>query len=318
MSDCVRGGRGRWLGVVLAAGLAGCASLPTAETSAFDTLAAAGQTSFTTLATTEEAEVQADQVARIASGRKILMLGDDCVAASASRAPCVVVAADPGATSPDQGLKLVSHTARLRALIGGVSDYASAMADLAAARDVQAADDATARAAGCLKSLAGIVDPRAGAVAAPTLDALVFANGQLQREQRRRLMLAIARPAQGVVDGAADVMGREAEQLRGTLLVYRQRRLTDLKQAYDEDRQHHTLSEADRASLTQQIIQAAADLSAVRAIDTDFTPLRKSHAALVAVLANPRADVNESVLQAQAFAKVLQGFAALAPARAHG
>lgn len=294
-----------------------CASLPTKETTAFNTVASASNVSFANLSTVEADALKSDQLAAVADGQKKLMLSDSCVANTSSSEPCVIIIGELAARSASQGLALVSRTKRVQKLISGIADYGAAMSDLAAAKDLQAADDAAARAATSLKTLVSAVDPPVAAVAGPVIDALVFANNQLQVAKRRKLMLTLAIAGQPVIDGAVEVMAREAVQLRATLIDLREKRLMALKQGYDDDQQRRTLDGASRAALIQQIVLAAGDLSDARAIETDFTPLSKCHAGVVAALKNPKADVNESVQQAQAFLKVLQSLAAIKPTPAH-
>ncbi len=297
--------------------LTGCASLPTEETAAFRTVAASSQTSFASLSQAETDALSNDRLAQVAAHQKGLMLANGCMAEAISEAPCFLVVGDLNATDPAQGLALMPRTKRLQDLVNAISGYADGMSDLAAAKDLQAANAATGKATASLKALVNLVDPAVGAVAGPVIDGLTIAANDLAIEHRRKLMLSIAQDAQPVIDGAAKALGAETRALRGTILTLREKRLRAAKQTFDDDEaKAHPSAAADRAGLILAVANAAGDVSDARAIKTDFSPLSAAHAAIVTSLRDPKADVTASVAQAQAFLTVLRSLAAVKAPRA--
>lgn len=292
--------------------LAACTSLPTTESAAFRTIATASQAGFTTLSDTEQAAVEADQLRRVAARQGHLLQGEGCSAPLAADDPCVMVFADNDETNPANGIALVSRTQRLEKLVAAIGDYAEAMSDLAEAKDLDAQNAAVGKVGASLKSLAALAGPD-GAAAAPFIDAVVFAQKQAALNQRRRLMLSLAEPAQRVIDGAVKALHAEADPLRATLIVFSQGRFRTAERALREEPAAD--SPGQRLALAKAAIDAAADLTRARAIRTDFTPLAESHRAMVKRLRDPSANGADAIAQAQAFIDVLQSFADLKSAK---
>ena len=288
-----------------------CASLPADQAAGFKTLATGSQAGFAALSGAEADTLAGDELARVASGEQRLMLARSCGDADESEAPCYLVV---------DGVELGARTARVQKLVAAISLYAGLMADLAAAKDLDAANAATGKVIASLKALAAVV-PGYGAAAGKGLDVLAFGLQELRLSQRRKLMLAIAIKAQPVIDRAARALGDEAVQLRASLVDLREKRLEADKTAFDADwKKPAPASPADQAKVVAdrtkslaQIAQDAASVSEARAIKTDFTPLIRSHADLVEVLRDPHAEVTTSVADAQAFQDALKSMTALKP-----
>ena len=290
-----------------------CTSLPTTESAAFRTIATSSQAGFSSLSDTEQAAVEADQLRRVALRQGRLLQDDGCAAPLVSADPCVLVFADNGVTDPAQGIRLVSHTERLERLVGAIGDYAGAMSDLAEAKDLDAQNAAVAKVGASVKALAAMAGPQA-AIAGPAVDAIVFAQKQAALSERRRLMLGLAEAADPAVRGAAQALGAEAGILRTTLVLFSQGRFRTAEQALREEAA--TDPPAQRQALARAELDAAADLTKVRAIRTDFSSLAKAHEDLLKRLRDPSASGADAIAQAEAFIDVLQSFADLKPAKA--
>ena len=298
--------------------LAACTSLPTNQAAAFKTLAIANQTAFNGLSETEASEVQTDQLQMVAQRNKVLLQAPACFADDASTDACVLVVANLGVTDPAKGLPLQSHTKNVEKLVTGIADYASAMSDLAEAKDLGAASSAATRVTSSLKSLLNSIYPATAAVAGPALDGITFTNEQLRLERRRALMLGLATRAQIVVDGAAQALSQEAKQLRGTLVDVRLKKYSALIQQIQSDNQEaekgKQLSEAARLQLLNAVIQAASAVSDARAMRTDFASLAKANQGVADALRDPKADLSVTSTNAQTFLGIVKNLAGSAQA----
>lgn len=306
------------LPAIVAGLLAGCAQLPTTEAAAFKTIAASSQTSFQSLSDAEVDALKTDQLNEVASHQKTLLPSDSCAAPDASEAACFVVVTDISPTATSRSLALVPRTVRVQALITAISSYAAAMSDLAAAKDLDDANTATGKAAASLKTLAKLIPGPVGAAAGPAIDGLTFGAKEMAIQHRRGVMLKIATAAQPVMVGAAKALGDEAGALRTTLVEVRGKTVMATEQALLEDNaKAPPSSAADRLKLAQALVAATADDAAARALKTDFTALPAAHQKMIDALKDPKADVSQSMTDAQSFLTVLQSFAALrAPAPA--
>jgi hypothetical protein len=299
--------------------LGACASLPTAQTAGFKTLASGSEAGFAALSGTQSDALATEQLALVAQGKKTVSPGPGCYAAdSVADDPCVLVVGDRAAANPTPDIALGVQTPRMQKLLGSIGLYAKSMDDLAVAKDLDKAAEATGKAAASLKSLASTVYPGGGATAGAVIDALAFGANQLRIRHRRALLLRIATAADPVVAGAATVLGREAVQLRGSLLDVRKRKLRqafDALDAYDEKPDAHAgKATAARTKLLADISADAAAVTQARAIRTDFTPLAHSHALMLAALRDPHADLTSGVVEAQAFQDALKTLTDLEPA----
>ncbi|MDB5479021.1 MAG: hypothetical protein JWO83_74 [Caulobacteraceae bacterium] len=299
--------RGAALGL-LAVQLAACASLPKEQAAAFKTLASGSRAGFAALSGAQAQDLADEQLALAADGRKRIDLAPACLAGDSVTGPCFLEVGN---------IALASHTERLRALLGGVGGYAGGMSDLAAAKDLNAAAEATGKVSASLKSLVGAVYPAGAGAAGAAVDALTFGAQQLRIRQRRATMLRLGAAADPVIAGTATVLGEEATQLRGILLDVRKTRLRHAVEALDA---YDAKPDADpgkareaRTRLIAQVSAAAAAVGQARAIRADFTPLSRSHRALLAALRDPRADVTTSVAEAQAFQDALKSMTGLEP-----
>jgi hypothetical protein len=304
----------------LALQLAACASLPKQQTAGFKTLASGSQAGFAALSGAQADALATEQLALAAAGRKRVDLAPSCLARDSAADPCFLVVGDLAKDHPSPDIALGSQTARMEKLLGAISLYAGAMSDLAAAKDLDKAADATGKVADSLKSLVGAVYPPGAAAAGAAIEALAFGEGQLRIRQRRALMLRLAIAADPVVEGAARVLGEEATQLRGSLLDVRKTRLRHALQGLDtynaKPAADPAKATAERAKLIADVSAAAAAVTQARAIRTDFTPLSRSHRFMLAALRDPHADLTSSISEAQAFQDALQSLSNLEPSAA--
>lgn len=317
----------------LAIGLSACASLPTDQTAAFKTLASGSQAGFAALSGAQADALTTEQLALVASGARTVSPSEGCLGSDQGADPCVLIVSDPSTDHPVPDIVLGGQTPRMQRLLGAISLYAGSMSDLASAKDLAAAAAATGKAAAGLKSLAAVVYPAGAGAAGAAIDALAFGAEQLRVQQRRQLMLKLATEAQPVIDQSAKLLGEEATQLRGSLLDVRKTRLRhaiDALDAYDSAPPDPAAGQAGhgkpdpakalgaRTKLVADVVSAAAAVSEVRTIKTDFTPLSRSHDLMVRALSQPHAGANltTSVAEAQAFEDALKSMTGLKPSAA--
>jgi hypothetical protein len=303
---------------LLALQLAACGTLPTQQSAGFKTLASGSQVAFAALSGAQAEALANEQLALVAKGEKRLRLSPGCTAVESSTDPCFVVVGDLGADNPAADISLGAQTAHMQKLLLGISQYAGAMSDLAAAKDLDKAAAATGRVTAGLKSLAATVYPPGGAMAGPVLEAFAFGAAQMRLQQRRATMLRLAARADPIVRDAADALSQESARLRLTLLRIRKERLSDAKLALDaydaKPAADPDKAVAARAKLAADVAAAASAVDRARAIRTDFTPLARAHQLLLAALRDPNADPTAGVAEAQAFQDALKPMTALGPA----
>jgi hypothetical protein len=300
----------------LAVQLAACASLPKAQTAGFKTLASGSEAGLAALSGAQADELARQQLALVAQGRKRVSPAAACFQADSVTDPCVLVVRDPAGAGSE--IALGSQTMRMQKLLEVISVYAGAMNALAEAKDLEKAADATGKATASLKSLVATVYPPGEAAAGAAMDALAFGAQQLRLRERRALMVRIAATADPVVEKTAAVLGREAGQLRGSLLDIRKTQLRQAIEALDEAEPaaNPDKASAARAKLIDKVSTAAAAVSQARGIRPDFTPLARSHRLMLEALRDPRADLTTGVAEAQAFQDALKTMTNLEPGAA--
>lgn len=299
----------------LAIQLAACASLPKAQTAGFKTLASGSEAGLAALSGAQADELAKQQLGLVAQGRRRVSPGAACFQPDRVTDPCVLVVRDPADASAGSEVALGSQTVRMQKLLQAISLYAGAMNALAEAKDLDKAADATGRATASLKSLVATVYPPGEAAAGAAMDALAFGAQQLRLRERRLLMVRIATAADPVVEKTAAVLGREAGQLRGSLLDIRKTQLRQAIEALDEAKSAADPGKASaaRAKLIDKVSAAAAAVSQARAVRTDFTPLARSHRLMLEALRDPHADLTTGVVEAQAFQDALKTMTNLKP-----
>jgi hypothetical protein len=302
----------------LAVQLAACASLPKAQTAGFKTLASGSEAGLAALSGAQADELARQQLALVAQGRKRVSPAAACFQADSVTDPCVLVVRDPAGAGAGSEIALGSQTMRMQKLLEVISVYAGAMNALAEAKDLEKAADATGKATASLKSLVATVYPPGEAAAGAAMDALAFGAQQLRLRERRALMVRIAATADPVVEKTAAVLGREAGQLRGSLLDIRKTQLRQAIEALDEAKPAADPDKASaaRAKLIDKVSAAAAAVSQARAVRTDFTPLARSHRLMLEALRDPRTDLTTGVAEAQAFQDALKTMTNLEPGAA--
>jgi hypothetical protein len=298
----------------LAAQLAACASLPKEQASGFKTLATGSEKAFAALSGAQAAALANEQLALVAQGRKFVAADPGCTGPDDLTAPCVLIIKERG--SPN--IAIGSQTPRLRKLLAGISLYATSMDDLAAAKDLDAAADATGKATASLKSLVAAAYPAGSPFVSAAVDGLAFGAEQLRVKQRRALMLRIATAADKVVPGAADALHDETTLLRASMLDVRK---TRLRQALDALDTYNAKPAADpakasaaRAKLIAEVSVAATAVTQARAITTDFGALTRAHRLMLQALRNQHGDQTSGLRDAQAFQDALQTLTDLEPA----
>jgi hypothetical protein len=283
-----------------------CAHLPTDQAAAFKTIASGSEKGFAALSGAQAGALANEQLARAANGKTSFDVTASCFNPDVATDPCFVVVG---------GIELGSHSERLQKLLGAVSVYASGMSDLAVAKDLDDAADATGKVKESLKSLLGSLPAPEAQGARAAVELLAFGSAQLRIEERRRTMARIAAAANPVIVGTAGVLGEETTQMRGILLDIRKTRLRHALQDLDTFNAKPP-ADSDEAStgrtkLMGAVSTAAAAVNQARGISTDFTPLIRSHQALLASLRNPHADITASVTEAEAFQASLQSLTRL-------
>lgn len=258
----------RFLVAGLALVLAACGTLPAQEAGAFRTLASADRDAFAALA-----QKESDVVGAIALAQPDGSLErDNCDIGGAGVCELLVA-------SPRGELRLSPTAPETRALIGALAAYGESMAELAEAKDVEAARLAAGKAGGSVKGLVVLV-PGAPAIAGPVIDGLVWVSGQGMVQKRRRALLDAADKADPAVQLAAQRMGAISARLRSNLERAAVMKLDAAWEAYQR-----APDEAARAAQFQAVSAAAADLNAARQIRTDYDALAQGHARLRAALA---------------------------------
>jgi hypothetical protein len=299
----------------LTAQLSACASLPTAQTAGFKTLATGSETGFAALSGNQADALALEQLALVAQGSKSVSPGPGCLDRDSATDPCVLVVSDLAKVGAAPDIALGVQTPHMQKLLGAISLYSQSMDELAAAKDLDKAAAATGKVTDGLKSLVNTVYPAGAGAAGALVDALAFGAQQLRVQQRRVLMLRLATAAHPVVAGAAQRLGQEAAQLRGSLLDVRKTRLRQAFKALDAYNPDTDPAKATaaRAKLIADVSTAAAAVSQARDIRTDFTSLAHSHQLMLAALRDPRADLTSGVAEAQAFQDALKTMTNLKP-----
>lgn len=248
--------------------LSGCGTLPAGEAGAFRTLASANRDSFTGLSQRES-----DLVNAIALSQPTASVErENCDLGGTGTCALVVELADGGRF-------ILSPTApETRALIGGLATYGDSMAELAEAKDVDAAQDAAAKAGASVKGLAAMV-PGAPSIIGPVIDGIVWGAGQGMVQKRRRALLAAAEKADPAVQLAARRMGEISGRLRSNLERASVMKLDAAWAAWQR-----APDEATRAARFQAMATAAAELNTARQIPIDYSALAQGHARLVEAL----------------------------------
>jgi hypothetical protein len=324
--------RFRLTGLAAALGcLAACATLPAPEAVAFRKIAEADRVRFSGITATEREAVTGMAVRQVAANRGKIDY-ENCAVRDVGdcrlsyRLDGLVI--DLGQSAPN-----------MRRLIGHISDYAARMADLAEARDIDAAVGKAGGAADAAASLAAAVGVP---FVKPALDAVVQLFRADLVARRRRLMLENARAAQPVIVAAAARMSAIAEPVKTNILaaagidleeaggalegseasatalelrIGKLRKQASLGDSAAEERLDRSEARLDavRAGRVQQAdaaIRAGNAVSVARRIDTDFSALADGHGKLVARLADPSVGLDQALGDINRFLAVVDAFAA--------
>ena len=311
--------------------LAACATLPAPEAIAFRKIAEADRVRFSAITATEREAVTGMAVRQVAINRGKI---DYVNCASHDSGDCRLsyqldgLVIDLGQSAPN-----------MRRLVDHISDYAAGMAELAEAKDIDAAVGKAGGAADAAASLAALVGVP---FVKPALDAVVQLFRADLNARRRRLMLENARAAQPVIAAAAARMSAiavpvktnilaaagidldeaggalEGSQARATALEQRAARLrgevargrAGAEERLDGAEARLEAVHAARAVQAEAAIRAGDAVSVARRIDTDFSPLAEGHAKLVARLADPSVGLDQALADINRFLAVLDAFAA--------
>lgn len=293
--------------------LAGCATLPQREATAFKTIASADSDSFDKATTRDlQSRTEAAVIQSAATGISVETTNCDQSTAPAStvidNTQCEVTMT--GVDIPP--LALVEGAPHTRKLIKAVASYAAAMADLAEAKDVAAAKanvDAAEKSIETLFTISGVGAPAAGftkAIAA-------IAKGRMTQARRNALLVA-AREADPAIKIAADQLTQISKSIKGNLLDSAVVRLNRYQSALDLatetgkklQAKYSTLSagsgsadardqlrvminaeQARRVDAGNALVRTVADIRLARGMEADFSGLAKAHTALINALEKP-------------------------------
>ncbi|ATQ41384.1 hypothetical protein CSW64_02615 [Caulobacter mirabilis] len=256
-----------WI-VGLALVLAGCGTLPAREAGAFRTLAAADRDAFVALAAKESETVNAIALARPGGSLE----RDNCDIGGSGA--CELLVAFPDGAS----FRLAPTASETRALITALAAYGDAMAELAEAQDVAAAQAAAGRAGAAVKGLVAVI-PGAPTLAGPIVDGVVWASNQGLVEKRRAALRQAAERADPAVRLAAERMGRVSDRLKSNLERAAVMKLDAAWEAWQR-----APDDATRQAQFALAATAAVDVNAARQVRTDYRPLADGHATLVQAL----------------------------------
>lgn len=267
--------------------LSGCATLPAKQAGAFNALAAADRDAFQALATQENAALTDFAKGYLQRNPTAKVETRDCDVSSvipapaAPPAPCKVVllpARPPGlpAAVVVEPISITVAAPETRALIASLADYGATMAELAEAKDVEAAQAATTKVGTSVKGLIAIV-PGAPALLGAVVDLAVWAGNQSFKEKRRKALYEAALNADGAVEKASEAMGAIALRLRSNLEFAAKAKLVAAEEAYSLTPNDQTFT---------ALVTATAEMNAARAVRTDYSALSKGHKALVQALKN--------------------------------
>lgn len=293
--------------------LAGCATLPQREATAFKTIASADADSFGKATASDlRSRTEAAVIQSAATGISVETMNCDQSTAPAGtmidKTQCEVKMTGVG-TPP---LALVEGAPRTRKLIKAVATYAAAMADLAEAKDVAAAKanvDAAEKSIETLFTISGVAAPAAGftkAIAA-------IAKGRMTKA-RRNALLAAAREADPAIKVAADQLTEISKSIKGNVLDSAAVRLNRYQSALDRatetgkrlQAKYSALpagagradardqlrvmidgEQARRVDAGNALVRTAVDIRLARGMETDFSGLAKAHTALINALDKP-------------------------------
>lgn len=295
--------RGMTAAAALSLTLSGCANqLPGPEADAFRIIASTNQTAFL--------ELSDEQItAQTKYAKRAILTGNGRVVV------------DTGCNDPEKGACIVTYTlaggdvklgqspAKAQAVLGSLSRYGAAMAELAEAKDLDTVNSEASAAAGAAKSLILSVAPGAGIVS-PIIDLALLAVKSTLREKRRRALLVIAEAADpGIRDavvlfnGMLKPMRRDIELNATQEVADIQRRMVGLEIDERSILKNGKLTAAQEqrlAALRQRraadldlLVASAGKVNAVREIDLDFETLSKAHTELIEKLRNPDIDTQE-------------------------
>lgn len=297
--------------------LSACGKLPAPETAAFKTLAESDRDSFTATTTAERDALTALAVDQTAAGRgRILYDGCDAVDTAKTCTLTLVVGQH---TQP-----LTLQAPESQKLISAIARYGGAMADLAAAKDL---DTLNAKIDSVSTAIAGLATATGvGAPVAPITKLIASGIKASFKEKRRQILLIAAEAAQPLVQTAADNLGRQTAALKVSIVAGAGPRLStarlDVARLTDQialidarlngtpppapaDLQSLLVSrsilQARAVDLTRDEVAAAAQINGARAINADFSSLAKGHQAIVTALRSDKPDLSESLTQLQGF-----------------
>lgn len=291
---------------ISAIALTSCTStLPGAEADAFKKIAAIDKEAFTQLS---EAQLTAQtQYAKraILAGKGRVIVDTGC--ATADDGPCIVSYTISGA---DQ-VNLVEPAVKAKSVLGSLSRYGDAMAELAAAQDLETVNSKAESAGGAVKSFVLNVIPQA-AILGPIVDLAVLAAKASLVEKRRKALLANARAADPAIRATAVLLNGTLKPMKTDILLNASREVGDLQERMAKSQlqenaimKHRKLSTADqnmlaalrgkRASDLDLLVAAAAKVNAMRAINLDFGSLVSAHSELIKKLESPQYSAEEAL-----------------------
>ena len=294
--------------------LAGCTqTLPAPEAGAFRTMATLGRDDFARRVGGEYQALVADAALELRANRGRVTVGG---CEPQDQGDCVVTYTDDTLRS----VPLVGAAPNARVLIGGIATYATRMADLAEAKDLDELRAKAEAAGGSAKALALVAlptGPLAGMVA-PLIDAAFWAANASRVDHRRRALLRIATATQPAIDSAADTLNTMTGLLRETPIEHVASRLNATKDAI-------TISQVQeralrlRAAQMRSAVAAArlmaraddlrdrrdadfetlmaqrADLNMLRTPAMDYRTLAEAHRTLIDKLANPHVSIENAM-----------------------
>lgn len=311
-------------GTIIGCGLAlillqGCAStLPAPEAKAFRTLATADKGAFDEVVA-QEALIGLERSQRLLARGQGRIALSDCGRNAIE--DCTVTYSVGGFD-----YALVRSAPNLRALLGSVTRYADAMAELCEAKDLETVRSSSEGAAGAVKALAAIV-PGVPAITGAIIDAATYAGNARLRTKRRQALLKVALAARAPVAAASRNLDAAASELRGSILAGGSENILATQEAIiaaqgeegrllagreldngsirPADRTRVLALRARRADGLAVLTQQAARINLARNLGADFGKLNEAHDKLIAKLRNPEASIEDALADIDAFLTLL-------------